>query len=201
MNRIQAEGQLTAIIRPQIVFVEQPKPDRYNVTLQDEGERNVLLKFCLMLWHLTQMPVAESYLLQKLLQTQTRDFKRLLLLDIRLETADIGYYSADAPQDSTGQQHPGLESSVCTDILREKQDWSVDWLIDRHVALWNLFRVCFVIRASSNHCLPTTRIWLKEIQYVLWWLMWGIAGRLSSYRLLYDFLNHSEITDYWPRHK
>lgn len=41
---MQEEGHLTAIIRPQIVFVGLLKPDCYNVTLQDKGERKTAFR-------------------------------------------------------------------------------------------------------------------------------------------------------------
>lgn len=88
----------------------------------------------------TRMPVAESYLLQKVKKDAKRCvISRMLELDIRLDTANIRYtvYSADTPQPSTGP--PRLESSVC---IEKKTDWSiVPWLCE----------ICYVFVLFRQH--------------------------------------------------
>lgn len=65
-----------------------------------------------------QVPVAESYLLQKLLQMEIYDLKTARYGH---QTSDYDHqmYSADIPQASTCPRHLGLKLSVCTDLMRK----------------------------------------------------------------------------------
>lgn len=115
---MQEDGHLTTVIRLQIVFVGLPKPN-YHVILRDKG-RETPFRRSARCFDVSPHGSSASCLLQKLPHMQICDL-RLLEMDIRLKTMNIGYIL------QTYRRPPlGLELSVCIDLLGENCVWSVD---------------------------------------------------------------------------
>lgn len=127
---------------------------------------------CLLLWCVSTQTVTKA---AKTAKRANDVIWRRLKMDIGLTTANIRYILQTHHRPALG-----LQPSVCTDLLGEKNKFAqwIDWLSSGFLKSVLCFILSASTRARSNQCLPITQMRPMEIQWVLQSLMWWIAGRL-----------------------